>query len=445
MERGLDMEEWVLAPGDRIDDCVIKVPIGKGGFAEVYLVDCKRRGEVALKLFTNPAFDYRDFFNEVVAMGLFNHKPYFVAFLGASGISSHYQYILMEYMRGGTLRERIKKIPLNEALWIVYITSYALRDMHDIDLVHRDVAPDNIFFDEIDNPKLGDLGFAATPEQIQQLPFKRYYTAPEIFEGKDYSHASDMYSLGVTLYEMLGGNPRKGNIYEGIKDVKIPHHVGEVLERMCNNEPDERCSTQQLIEHLSSHISPEIFTTYTATESQKSSPDDIGEVLVKSFFHQEREKAFLRKWMENKEGIFDGLNEELKTIISRAIYFSSIPLLFGEKWKKQSNCYLGLEHLLWVLLEKETLLHSLLVKCRFPVEQVKKEIFGYLSRIEYNPVLKVVSSRLEDVLKKAKKEFPHGVGEKEFVGTLLKEETFFSHILRAKGLDPKVIRNELKQ
>lgn len=439
------MDDYILQPGDRLGDCVIIAPIGKGGFAEVYLADCKRQGEVALKLFTNPEFDYMDFFNEVVAMGLFNHKPYFVAFLGASGISSHFQYILIEYMRGGTLRERIKKIRLNEALWIVYIISYALRDMHDSNLVHRDVAPDNIFFDESDNPKLGDLGLAATPDQLQKLPFKRYYTAPEIFEGQNYSYASDVYSLGVTLYEMLGGNPGKGNIYDGIKDFEVPLHVREVLERMCSKDPEERCFTPHLIEILSPHISPEIFTAYTVTESQKPFFDDIEEVLGKSWFHQEREKSFLRIWMEKKESIFEGLNEELKMIIKRAIYFSSIPLFSGERWKKRSNCYLGLEHLLWVLLERETLLHSLLEKCRFPVEQVKKEIFGYLSRIEYNPVLKVVSPRLEDILKKAKNEFPQGVGQKEFIGILLREETFFSHILRTKGLDPQVIRNELKR
>jgi len=440
------MEDYMLQPGDKLDGCCIKKSLGRGGFAEVYLAECESLGEVALKLYTDPSLDYKDFFNEVKAMGLFNHKPYFVSFRGASDIGSHYQYILMEYMKGGNLRERmgrVGKVSIDEALWIIFLITYALRDMHEMGILHRDVAPDNIFFDERDNPKLGDLGFAATREQLRQAPFKQYYTAPEIFEGEDYSSASDIYSLGVSLYEMLGGDLRKGNIYEGIRFLDVPHHLMEILEGMCKRESGQRSSASKLIEDLSKHITPQSFTTYVTTESPEPRVEDIEVILTRTFFHQERERAFLERWMKKKEEILKGLKDDLQWIISRSLYFAWIPLEGGAR--KRSNCYIGVEHLLWGLLEKEALLDVTLSKFGLSTEEMRKEIFSYLSRIEYIPVERVISPRLEELLKKAKNQFPEGVGEREFITLLLGEDTFFYHILRARGLDREAIKKEVEE
>jgi len=424
--------------GDKLDNCVIKEPIGKGGFAEVYLAECKV-GEVALKLYTDPSLDYEDFFNEVKSMGLFGHKPYFVNFLGSSSIRSPFRYILMEYMKGGNLRnrERRERITVDEALWVTYLVSYALRDMHDIGMVHRDVAPDNIFFDENRNPKLGDLGFATTQEQMRNLPFKKYYTAPEIFEGKDYSPSSDIYSLGVTLYEMLGGDPRRGNAEEAIQDLKLPGYLAKNLQGMCSADPNERPSASKLIKDRFSQISPHFFTTYTATEIAKSGGFDIVKILTKSFFDQERERTCLATWEEKKEEVFNGLTSDLQAFILRAYYFGMLPHL--GRIVKRPNCYLGLEHLLWGLLEKDTVLDSILSKYEVPTEELRQEIFTYLCRVEYHPAQEVISPRLERILQKAKKRFPHGVGEREFITLLFEEESFFSHLLRWKGLDPEKI------
>lgn len=124
-------------------------------------------------------------------------------------------YIVLQYMSGGDLwqRIRIKPLPRHEAVRITIAVGKALSRAHQRGVLHRDVKPDNILFDSEGNPKLADLGLArfmckGTP-QVKTVPSQRPtgtpgYLPPESFYGKN-TVQRDIYALGITLLEMLTG------------------------------------------------------------------------------------------------------------------------------------------------------------------------------------------------------------------------------------------------
>ncbi len=432
------MDEYLLSIGDKIGDCVIIRSLGKGGFSQVYLADCKRLGLVALKLYS-PELDYTDFFNEVMIMGLFSNKPYFVKFLGASEFSSPYLHILLEYMEGGDLRQRIQcGMEVNDAIQVLYSIACALGDMHAIGMIHRDVCPENIFFDASGLPKLGDMGFASKAEEFRSIPFKQTYTAPEIFQGANHSPASDVYSLGVCLYEMLGGRPKEVLPHESIDFFNIPDHLKEIIQKACNIVPEKRCSAEELARDCVRLLSMNISTVYWNTEKPRHA--DLSVSPGKTLLKTDRENAFLEKWDKEKEELFIGLKDDLQQTLTRALFFS-----LTVTQQKVSNCYLGLEHVLWTLLERESTLSFTLLMMKVAPELIRKEIFNGLKRIEYFPSARAVSMRLEDLLRRVKERFPQGVGIKEFTFYLLEQETFFSWLLRKRGVEPKEIIMEMKK
>lgn len=156
-----------------------------GGFAEAYCAECKGLGTVALKLYTNESVDFDHLFNEVKALAFFNDNPYSVKFIGASDIRAYHQYILMEYMEGDRLRKKMREtsgVDMDLTVRVGYFVAQALLDMHDVNMVHRNVCRDNIFFDNRGNIKLGDLGLAGKMNALRAPSFSAYHTAPEILE-----------------------------------------------------------------------------------------------------------------------------------------------------------------------------------------------------------------------------------------------------------------------
>lgn len=126
-------------------------------------------------------------------------------------------YMVMEWVDGRLLRQIMaeqKKLPPERAVRIVIGVCHALEYIHSHGVVHRDLKPENIMVDENDNVKLIDFGIAGK-EGSRRLTFAKFsqimgtpeYISPEQVKGKRGDGRSDVYALGVMLYEMLTGKP----------------------------------------------------------------------------------------------------------------------------------------------------------------------------------------------------------------------------------------------
>ena len=187
-------------------------------------------------------------------------------------------YILMEYMPGGTLKDRIIKqgaFPVADAISIATQVADALFMAHVHGVIHRDVKPDTILFAADGTPKLSDLGVAkllrggseGTETMQGVLIGTPAYMAPEqIIDSSHIDERADIYSLGVALYEMLTGKrPNAGSTVMGmlakavkgdpLPDVRtmrpeVSASVAYVLSIMCAPKPENRPVTSRAVADL---------------------------------------------------------------------------------------------------------------------------------------------------------------------------------------------------
>lgn len=124
-------------------------------------------------------------------------------------------YYVMEYLPGGSVRQRIKRegpLPVATAMQLIEQVGEALVHLHDHGLVHRDVKPGNIYYDERGDMVLGDFGLARrlTDRGItlaREFIGTPLYLAPEVFRSPDFDESVDLYALGVSAFEVLLGRP----------------------------------------------------------------------------------------------------------------------------------------------------------------------------------------------------------------------------------------------
>ncbi len=244
--------------------------IGRGANATVYLaLQESLNRHVALKIlqkFDRPAQAVR-FFNEGQIVASMNH-PNIITIYDIGSVGSQ-QYIAMEYLDGGSLKDRIKDHPSPaEALDIVQSIGSALEFVHQMGIVHRDIKPENILFHKRGIPKITDFGVAKALDRDMNLTMdgtalgSPYYLSPEQAEGKDLDGRSDIYSLGVILFEMLAGHKPYlgesqievifGHLNQPIPSLPEEHrHYQALVEKMMAKSADERFSSaQEMLEYL---------------------------------------------------------------------------------------------------------------------------------------------------------------------------------------------------
>ena len=199
----------------------IKSRIGKGGMAYVFLATQEGLGrEVAIKVLQparaeEPSIRHQ-FLKEGQIIAGFNHPN--IVMVYASGEANGNCYLAMEYLAGGTLRERLDVgLAPTEAVRITRDLAQALAVVHQAGFVHRDIKPQNIVFRADGSPVLTDFGIAKT--YVEQLDAERTgtgikkgtvrYMSPEQINNssEELDGRSDLYSLGVVFYWMLVGNP----------------------------------------------------------------------------------------------------------------------------------------------------------------------------------------------------------------------------------------------
>ena len=253
-----------LENGTRIDRYRIVDLLGRGGMADVYRVADERLGrEVALKLvppeFARDPERVERFGREVRAAAKLNHPNIVTAYeFGQMGDQPFYTMALMP---GGDLKARIRAhpdgMPPAEARAITAAMARALGYAHRLGFVHRDVKPENILFGTEGTPQLADFGIARAMSSGTRMTAtgmsigSPHYASPEQARGRAVDGRSDLYSLGVVLYEMLTGRvPFDGvdTFSVGLSHIndlvpKLPGGLAAwqpVVDRLLAKSPDDR-------------------------------------------------------------------------------------------------------------------------------------------------------------------------------------------------------------
>ena len=191
-------------------------PIGSGGSSQVYLAnDTALKREVAIKVLDAAAAAdgslRKMFVKEARALAALSH-PSIVAVYDVGEVDG-LPFIVMEHLPGGSLKQRLERNgPLSAVQAVTFTVDIAngLAFAHSKGIVHADLKPSNILFDSNDHAKIADFGIARTPQEdadTPQLFATAMYVAPERVEGKQATPVSDVYGLGLLLYEMLVGKP----------------------------------------------------------------------------------------------------------------------------------------------------------------------------------------------------------------------------------------------
>jgi len=191
--------------------------IGSGGVAEVYLAhDQELDRDVAFKVLRKQYADDEQlverFEREAKNVALLSHQN-IVAVYDRGKTKDGAYYIVMEYVSGGNLKERILhegSLSPPVAIAIALQVAQALLVAHEHGMVHRDIKPQNILLTESNDVKVTDFGIAraasaATVTQEGAILGSAHYLSPEQALGHPVSPQSDLYSLGIVLYEMLTG------------------------------------------------------------------------------------------------------------------------------------------------------------------------------------------------------------------------------------------------
>ncbi len=238
----------VHIPGYRII-----APIAQGGMTTIFLAQRVEDDlEIVLKLmFTRDQPDtplLRYFMQEYALISKLNHPHIIKIFERA--FAKDFAYIAMEYLPAGNLVARIRKgLMPDKALRYIRQIAEALGAVHNLSIVHRDLKPSNILFRQNDTVAITDFGvahFAAGMsgiDETQVLIGSPSYMSPEQCKRRPVDPRSDLYSLGVLMFEMLtGGKPYTGR---GIPEI-IDAHIRAPVPRL----PDELRQYQPLIDGL---------------------------------------------------------------------------------------------------------------------------------------------------------------------------------------------------
>jgi eukaryotic-like serine/threonine-protein kinase len=190
--------------------------VGSGGMSSVYRAyDPTLERRVAIKMMHRDISSDPDqlerFRREARAVAQLNH-PHVVTVIDA-GEDDGAPYIVFEYVEGETLKERIRRLgrlPIDEAIAYAIEIGRALECAHAHKLVHRDVKPQNVLIDPDGRAKVTDFGIARSMEAQGLTATGRVlgttdYVSPEQALGHEVTEQSDIYSLGIVLYEMLTG------------------------------------------------------------------------------------------------------------------------------------------------------------------------------------------------------------------------------------------------
>ncbi len=282
---------------ERISHYVIQAELGQGGMAIVYLAhDLRFNRQVAIKvlpselLHGDPQFRLR-FEREAKIIAQLEH-PAIVPVYDV-GEEDGRPYFVMRYMNGGSLADRLQqqRFSVKEATRILEIIAPALEEAHAKGIVHRDLKPSNILFTANEFPCISDFGIAkvlqkegTTLTSDSMIIGTPAYMSPEQAAGKPIDHRTDIYALGIILFEMLTGcQPYQADTPMGVAvkhitdpipnilefNPNLPAWIQDVIARALAKDPDQRFQTvTELVQALKDHlVSAQAATVVSASPS----------------------------------------------------------------------------------------------------------------------------------------------------------------------------------
>src|SRR2546423_1015261 len=240
--------------------------LGSGGMSTVYLaLDTTLDRQVAVKVMHREMSEQPEqlarFRQEARAVAKMSH-PNVVTVIDAGEDGGH-PYIVFEYIEGEPLKQgiqRLGRLPVQEAVAYAIEVGRGLEPAHARNMVHRDIKPQNVLIDPEGHAKVTDFGIARQIEQQGVTATGRVlgttdYVSPEQAMGQDVDPRSDVYSLGVVLYEMLSGDVpfhadslvgvAMKHVHEDLPDVQkrrpeVSSAVVAVVERSTAKDPERR-------------------------------------------------------------------------------------------------------------------------------------------------------------------------------------------------------------
>ena len=279
--------------------------------AEVYLAhDDVLDRSVALKVMSGRYADDEEFVErfkrEAQSAAALSH-PNIVSIYDRGEAEDGTYYIAMEYLPGGTLKDRILKrgaLAPRTAAAVALQIAEALRAAHAAGVVHRDIKPHNVLVTDTGNIKVGDFGIAraatsSTMTRTGSILGTAHYISPEQAMGEPVAQGSDLYSLGVVLYEMLTGTlPYDAETSIGIAmkhvnghlvpprelNPEVPEGINAVTTKLLAKSPEERyADADELIEDLEKvleGLEPAASKTTRAMTNRPSPPAGTAQTQV---------------------------------------------------------------------------------------------------------------------------------------------------------------------
>lgn len=323
--------------------------IGEGGMANVYLAhDIILDRMVAVKILRGDLADdekfVRRFQREAISASSLTH-PNIVGMYDVGEDNGDY-FIVMEYIDGKTLKSLIKKrgaLTLPEVMDIMMQLLDGVKCAHDSYIIHRDIKPQNVLILDDGTVKITDFGIATALNnneltQTNSVMGSVHYLPPEQANGKNSTVKSDIYSIGIMMYELLTGKlPFKGDnaVEIAIKQMRdeipsvclinpeIPQSIENVILKACAKNPKNRYdSVAQMQEDLKTALDPERKNepryVYKYDEQDLDETKEFAletrEELNKSI-HQTDDEDMCDDMQDKKDGKQKGLNITLFLVV----------------------------------------------------------------------------------------------------------------------------------
>ena len=283
---------------EKIGRYIIKSELGRGGMATVYhAYDPNFERDVAIKVLPaaflhDPQFRVR-FEREAKMIALLEHPAIVPVY--DFGEQEGQPYIVMRYMSGGSLADRLSQgaIPFDESSHIIARLAPALDVAHARGIIHRDIKPGNVLFDQYGNAFLSDFGIARLTQQAattitgESIVGTPAYMSPEQVQGtKTIDGRSDIYAMGVLIYQMLTGHipyqadtPAKIMLMHILEPVPcisderadLPLGSEEIISRAMAKDPTDRYMTTA---ELASNMEEVVHNLQAPVHVQRASPID---------------------------------------------------------------------------------------------------------------------------------------------------------------------------
>jgi serine/threonine protein kinase/Tfp pilus assembly protein PilF len=301
--------------------------IGEGGMGTVYRAeDAKLNRVVALKFLNPQSFESTEhrqrFIREAQVAAALDHPN--ICTIYEFDEDGEHIFMAVAYVEGEDLKQRIKRgpLPLETVMDFATQIAHGLEAAHKKGVIHRDIKSANIMITEDGQAKITDFGLAKIvgSKEISKMTASigtAAYMSPEQGRGEKADHRSDIWSLGVVMYEMLTGElPFSGNydaavVYSLINEnprpmvdfnPDVPGEVQRIVERAMAKHPDNRYqNAAEMIDHLKSPGKTAAFETLTLAHTDKG-PKPVG-IAVLPFADVSQKK--------DQDYLCDGIAEEL--------------------------------------------------------------------------------------------------------------------------------------